>query len=612
MQDIISVLPDIVANQIAAGEVIQRPASVVKELLENAVDSGASRIDVVIKDAGRTLIQVTDNGCGMSEGDARRCIQRHATSKIHSAEDLFAIRTFGFRGEAMASIASVSQVELRSRRHGEDVGITLKIEGASILESLTEAMPEGTTVAVKNLFFNVPARRKFLKSNPSEFRHILEEFYRVCLVQPDIAFSLHHNGQAVHKLVRGKLLQRIIGVFGDQYRERMLAVNLSTEQFSVAGYIGKPEFARRTRGEQYFFANQRFIKHPYLHHAVMGAYQDLIPDTAFPAYFLFMEVHPSSIDVNIHPTKTEIKFQDERMVYAMLKSAVREALGKSGAMPSLEFDSERSFELPGGMEDRPVRPPSIKINPDFNPFQLQRPGATERERHNRESWTQLFSSADTRDNRTTGSAYDPLPEPGSVPEGHTPVQGGDRLFQLHASYIVAPIKSGVLIVHQQRAHERILFERFIASLHTKQAHSQQQLFPVNLHLPPAEASLLREALDDLRALGMDLRELSGGTFVVDGIPSGSRETDVQSLVEAFLEGYKSGTEPDAEKRKRTARALAQSLSVKTGQLLKNEEMHALIDDLFACSIPDTAPDGRPSLLIIRTEELSERLKTEIR
>ncbi|MBE0640887.1 MAG: DNA mismatch repair endonuclease MutL [Bacteroidales bacterium] len=606
--DIISVLPDNVANQISAGEVIQRPASAVKELLENAVDSGADRIDVVIKDAGRTLIQITDNGCGMSQGDALRCIQRHATSKIHSAEDLFAIRTFGFRGEALASIASVAQVELRTRRHGEELGTTLIIEGSEVIESSKGAMPEGTTVAVKNLFFNVPARRKFLKSNTAEFRHILEEFYRVCLVQPDIAFSLHHNGQAIHKLPPNKLLHRIIGVFGEQYRERMLPVNLSTEQFSVAGFVGKPEFARRTKGEQYFFANQRFIRHPYLHHAVMGAYHDLIPENAFPAYFLFMEVHPSTIDVNIHPTKTEIKFQDERMVYGMLKSAVRETLGKSGAMPSLDFDVERSFELPSGMDERPLKQPTVRINPDFNPFHAQVPGLSERDRHNRERWTQLFSPADNRSEHFSDNniqnPVDTLPSAGKLSE----TSGFDRLFQIQGTYIITPVKSGLLVVHQQRAHERILFERFLAALKTSRSLSQQQLFPVNLHLPPADAMLLREVMEDLRTFGLDIREMSGDTFVVDGIPTDSRENDVQSLVDAFLEGYKSGTGHSQERQPTAAKALAKSMAVKVGLPLRNEEMHALIDDLFACAIPDTAPDGKPCLLIIKTEELSERLK----
>lgn len=608
MVDIIHVLPERVANQIAAGEVIQRPASAVKELMENAVDAGATRIDLIIKDAGRTLIQVNDNGCGMSKGDLLHCVQRHATSKIHSAEDLFAIRTLGFRGEALASIASVSHLEVKTRQHGEELGHTLNVEGTDVHQVTESAGPQGTSISIKNLFFNVPARRRFLKSNSAEMRHILEEFNRVALVRPDLAFSLQHNGKMILNLAPGKTLHRIIGLFGDQYREKMLNVDLKTDHLKLSGYIGKPEYARKTKGEQYFFANQRYIRHPYLHHAVINAFQELIPDNAHPAYFLFIEVDPASIDVNIHPTKTEIKFQDEKLVYGMLRSAVRETLGKSGSMPSLEFDAERSFQLPYGMMDREPKSPQIKFNPDFNPFEQSRKDLSDKERNNREKWTELFSQPQNHSSDAeylNQQATRGNPEEESTAAVRMEYEG---IFQLLGSYIISTVKSGLLIVHQQRAHERVLFERFMASLKTKKALVQKQLFPINIHLLPNDASLMKDLLEEIRLIGFDIREMGGDTFIVDGIPSDSVDKDIQSVIEGFLQAYKEGTEQSNGQDVNTAAAMARSLCIKPGQILQKEEMHALIDNLFACSAPETSPDGKPSLRIIRGDELMERFK----
>lgn len=608
MVDIIKLLPENVANQIAAGEVIQRPASAVKELMENAVDAGATRIDLVIKDAGRTLIQVSDNGCGISATDMERCIQRHATSKIRSTEDLFAIRTLGFRGEALASIASVAQLEIRSRQHGEDIGNLIEAEGSRITGKSEVATPVGSIFMVKNLFFNVPARRKFLKSNTAEMRHILEEFCRVALVRTGISFSLHHNGKTIHKVNEGNTLQRIAALFGRSYREKLLEVELNTDQFSVYGYVGKPEHARKTRGEQYFFANGRYFRHPYLHHAVLNAFQELIPESSHPIYFLFMEVDPASVDVNIHPTKTEIKFQDEKMIYGMLRSAVREAIGKSSAMPSIDFDREKSFELPPGMEDRPVRPPEIKVDPDFNPFKQGHSKLSASERQKRERWAEMFSTSERMNFRenTEGEG-----DPGrDVPSGEEGIKY-ENIFQIKGTYIVSSLKNGLLVMHQQRAHEKILFERFMASFRIRKSITQKQLFPVTVHFSPADASILKELTDELSTIGFEVREMGGNSFVIDGIPSDIGDQDTQAVLEAFLESYKEGREQNKEQDVITAKAMARSLAVKSGQKLRIEEMHALVDGLFACPAPESSPDGKPTLMILRTDDLDQRFYQDI-
>jgi DNA mismatch repair protein MutL len=608
MVDIIHLLPENVANQIAAGEVIQRPASAVKELLENAVDSGANRIDLIIKDAGKGLIQVIDNGCGMSEGDLRRCILRHATSKIHQAADLFAIRTLGFRGEALASIASIAHLEIRSRRYDDITGFSLEVEGSEMRHLQETATPEGTSVAVKNLFYNVPARRKFLKSNTAELRHILEEFYRVALVRPGIAFSVYHNDRPLHKVIASNTLQRITSLFGDVLRERLLPVKLDTDLLKIQGYIGKPENVRKTKGEQYFFANQRFIRHPYLHHAVMNAYQDLIPDSTFPTYFLFLEVDPASIDVNIHPTKTEIKFQDEKMIYGMMRSSVREALGKSTAMPSLDFDAERSFELPPEMRNQAVKVPQIKIDPDYNPFRPSGKQIPERERHNRERWTELFSTGQAQELTPPHSPTGTTPEPQVKAEAANSVANPDqeKVFQLFNTYIAAPLKSGLLLVHQARAHQKILYERFLRSIREAQRYSQQQLFPITIQFSPNEAALLLDLIQDPGLPGFDIRDMGGGSFIVDGVPADMRISNIQNILESLMESYKEGMEQKRDKDVSAARAMAKSLALQSGEKLLPEEMYAIIDDLFACPLPEQGLDGKACLKILKEEDLNQR------
>lgn len=606
MPDLIHVLPDQVANQIAAGEVVQRPGSVVKELMENAVDSGASVIEVIIKDAGRTLVQVLDNGCGMSEGDATRCFLRHATSKIQASEDLFAIRTMGFRGEALASIGAVAQVELKTRRHGEEYGTMVEVDGGKIQKASACSMKEGSSIAVKNLFFNLPARRKFLKSNTAELRHIVEEFTRVALIRPELSFSLYHNGKNMYKLMPGHLKHRIISLFGQGYKERLIPVTLETEQLKVSGFVGKPEFARKTKGEQFFFANKRFIRHPYLHHSVVAAYQELIPENAFPAYFLLLEVNPSSLDVNIHPTKTEVKFEDEKLIYAMLRSAVRQALGMFNMMPSLDFERERSFELPPDMAEKPVKSPSIQINPGYNPFEAGH-FTSEKDRRNRQEWMRLFSPAD-RDETMISS---PIGSHGQEEHEVLDSRISERqpILSFRETYIVTTLKTGILVIDQHRAWERILFDQLYQRYSSEQMASQQQLFPLSLDLPHGDASLLRELLPELKLLGFDIRELSGEGFILDGIPSMVDQQDIEGLIDGFLQAFKESGEQSTERSVHLIKSMALSLARQKTSLKEIDPMYALIDQLFACEVPGLTPSGLPVFAVITDEDLARLFKS---
>ncbi|MBP7849007.1 MAG: DNA mismatch repair endonuclease MutL [Lentimicrobiaceae bacterium] len=608
MPDLIHVLPDHVANQIAAGEVVQRPASVVKELMENAVDAGATTIDLIVKDAGRTLVQVTDNGCGMTENDAVRCFQRHATSKILAAEDLFAIRTMGFRGEALASIAAISQLELKTRRAEDDLGVMVEIDGGKIMNKSAVACAAGTTISVKNIFYNLPARRKFLKSNTAELRHIVEEFIHIALIRTNIQLSLFHNGKNIYKLAPSPLKQRIIALFGQAYKERLIPVHLETDYLKVDGYIAKPEFSRKTRGEQYFFANKRFIRHPYLHHSVVSAYQDLIAENTFPAYFLMLDVHPASLDVNIHPTKTEVKFEDEKMIYAMLRSAIRQALGQHNLMPSLEFDRERSFELPPGMAQRTPVIPQIKINPDYNPFE-NTDLKSERDRRNRQEWMRLFSTADRHDALLGSESKTPADdheEAESSPSTHQ--EDRQAILPIQDRYIITGMKSGVLIIHQKRAWERIYYELLAERYASHHGYSQQQLFPQTISLPPADASILRELIPDLTVLGFEIRELSGDDFIVDGVPEEINQDDIAALMDGFIQEYKDGLEPAAGARSLLIKALAVNLARQEKPVRDAEGMYTLIDRLFACEAPEKTPSGKVCYILMNQETLDKHFK----
>lgn len=611
MSNIIKLLPDSVANQIAAGEVIQRPASAVKELLENSVDAGGTKISLLIKDAGKTLIQVTDNGCGMSAIDVRMCFERHATSKITKAEDLFAIHTLGFRGEAMASIAAIAQLEVKSRSNGDELGNCLRIEGSKVLSQEPCPCPNGTTIKVKNLFFNVPARRNFLRSNNAETRHILEEFNRVALINPEIAFSLAHNGKVVYNLTKGSLKSRIVAIYGKVYDQRLLSVAQNTDLLSITGFIVKPEFAKKTRGEQYFFVNQRYIKHPYLNHAVINAFSELLPGDSFPSYFLNIEVNPADIDINIHPTKTEVNFKDSKYVYAVLQAAVKQSVGMHSLTPTIDFDVdlsiESAFQAPArGM----VKQPEIQVNPDYNPFNIGKDtfissgsrGFVSRKPAD-QNWEKLFLP-DRKDNEPgTNSLETPISIP--VQEGIAPLS----FFQIQRKLIICNVRSGIMLIHQQRAHERILYERFLKQMQGQKHTSQQQLFPVDIHFSPEDASIVGELQDLLKVLGFMLETSESNGFIIKGIPSDLQDENVRVSLEKIIEDYKKQrTDLGIDKPIRLARAMAAQFSIKPGKKLSKEEMANLFDNLFACQVPEQAPDGSKIIGIVSNEILEGFLR----
>jgi len=630
MSDIIQLLPDSVANQIAAGEVVQRPASAVKELIENAIDAGADKIQLIVKDAGKALIQVIDNGCGMSGTDARMCFERHATSKIKKAEDLFAIRTMGFRGEAMASIAAVAQVELKTRRHEDELGSQIFVDGSEVIKQEPCSTAAGTSILVKNLFYNIPARRNFLKSNPVEMRHIIDEFQRVALAHPEIFFSLHHDGQEVYHLPTSALKQRIVHLFGNNYNQRLVPVEEDTTIINLHGFVGKPEFAKRTRGEQFFFVNNRFIKDPYLNHAVLTAFEEILPDDTYPLYVLFIDIDPSKIDINVHPTKTEIKYQDEKAIYAIIRSAVKRSLGRYNITPSLDFDQENSIEhliTPKPFEE--IVAPVIAFNPDFNPFaktDRELPfekeskggsssyngsgGSTDRSSRSNpipNNWETLYEIAkrDTPAEQTLLHTEESI----TVNDQDIAKSSDKQFFQIHNRFIMSQIKSGFMLINQQAAHERILYERFLNQLQNQSGVSQQSLFPQSLTLNGADFELLRELMPDIRALGFDLREFGKNTVVVEGIPADLNNVGEHELLEHLLEGFKNNQSIlKLDKRDNLARSLARNAAIKAGTKLSAEEMNQLTDQLFACQMPNVALNGKPVISTFTLNELLERFE----
>ncbi len=606
MSDIIQLLPDSVANQIAAGEVIQRPASAVKELMENAVDAGATDIRLIVKDAGKTLLQVIDNGCGMSATDARLSFERHATSKIKKAEDLFAIRTFGFRGEALASIAAIAHVEMRTRQHEEEVGTKITIEGSELKEQSSVSCPGGTSIAVKNLFYNVPARRNFLKSDPVELRHVIEEFQRVALAHSNIAFSLHSNNSEIFRLPKGTLRQRITGIFGSAYDNRLVPLNEETSIVQVSGFCGKPEFAKKTRGEQYFFLNKRFIRSPYLHHAVQMAYEELLPPDSFASYFIFLGADPKTIDVNIHPTKTEVKFEDEKSVYAILRSAVKQSLGKYNIAPSLNFDQEMSFEIPVKAKNEFVQMPEIKVDKSYNPFNTEKVPSSKEIRT--KEYEKFLSKHADNTMELSIKKDEMIATLGT--EGEKAERERVRIhYQLHGKYILTHIKSGFMIIDQQAAHERILYEKYLKAITNNSGHSQQQLFPVTIELPAADFGLMKEIAPEVRALGFDLAEFGKNTFVINGIPSDVTEQNSIGMLEQLIDQYRQNlSEVRLDKRENLARSMARNLAIRPGKPLSNEEMNALIDELFACAMPYSTASGKPTLTTVPLDELEKRFK----
>jgi len=607
MADIIRLLPDSVANQIAAGEVIQRPASVVKELMENAIDAGATTVTVEVTQAGKNLIRITDDGCGMSETDARLAFERHATSKIRKAEDLFAIRTMGFRGEALASIAAVAQVELRTKRREDELGTHIIIAASQVESQQPVACPDGSSFSVKNLFFNIPARRKFLKTNNTELKHIVTEFQRIVLTHPNISFRLLHNDTDIYHLPAvANLRQRITGVFGKGANAHLIPLETDTSLVKIRGFVGKPEFAKKTFGEQFFFTNGRFMKHPYFHRAVTEAYQNLLPAEAVPSYFIYFETDPDRIDINIHPTKTEIKFEDERSVWQILHASVKEALGKFSIVPSLDFEGGIPIDIPVARAGREVHPPEVPVNTAFNPFDEEKkePGPAHHD-------TRPSTPSQKDVLQHWERAYEGLPA-AAAPERKeetAPVITGNAFLQFKQRYILFAVKSGLMFIDQRRAHERILFEEYMHLLQEEHAPAQQRLFPVTLRLDPTDLLVLEEIRADVEKLGIALTILEDTTVQINGLPGNAGNTDPESLLRSLIDHYKiSENDPSAKNREKIAAAMAVAAAIPYGKTLSGKEMRDLTDRLFGCSEPAYTPSGKPVFYILPGNDLEKQFE----
>jgi DNA mismatch repair protein MutL len=614
MADIIKLLPDSVANQIAAGEVIQRPASVIKELMENAVDAGSSAISVYIKDAGKTSIQVIDNGCGMSATDARMAFERHATSKISGAKDLFSIRTLGFRGEALASIAAIAEVKLRSKRVEDELGTEIDIAATQVVLQDAVSCQNGSNFSVRNLFYNTPARRKFLKANTTELKHIFNEFQRVALTYPQIEFVLHHNNVEIYNLPLSNFRQRICNVFGKGINQYLVPINADTSIVKISGLIGKPEAAKKSPGEQFFFVNQRYIRHHFLHRAVMKAYEHLLPSDAIPTYFIYFEVDPECIDINIHPTKTEVKFVDEPSIFQILLASLKEALGKFNIVPTLDFTIDTSIAIPFLRKDEEVRQPSIELNPNYNPFDEQ-PGYSrssyqtqDRNRDVIQNWDKLYAGLESApsgiQSESEGSRQQPLyDENSAVPAENHNV----HTFQLKNKYILTPVKSGLMIIDQKRAHERILFERYMNMITNHRGIVQRCLFPEILELTSPEMNCLMEIFDDIRALGFDLDVSRSPAVQINGYPADiesiSPVTMLQNIIAAFVN---EGSDIGGERKEQIAKEMALASAISYGKMLSHEEMKELVDHLFACGMPNFSPSGKEIIQILSLEEIEKR------
>jgi len=619
--DIIQLLPDSIANQIAAGEVVQRPASVVKELLENAIDAKANQIQVILREAGRTLIQIIDDGAGMSETDARMCFERHATSKIRQSDDLFRIRTLGFRGEALASIAAVAQVELRTRQETDELGTLIKIEASEIKTQEAVATITGTSLSVKNLFFNVPARRNFLKSNAVEMRHVLDEFQRIALAHPEVGLTLHHNDTEVFNLLPGKLVKRIVDIYGKSYREQLAFCQEDTSYISVRGYIGKPEFARKTRGEQFFFVNERFIKHSYMHHAVISAFDGTLPEGSHPFYVLFIEIDPSHIDINIHPTKTEIKFDDEKSVYAIIMSAVKKAVGVYNLSQSIDFDDNINF----------LSPPSADHNHNMVPRTVMPDWAAQskkselgQSRSNLTNWNKLFEGLQSTEDRNRELAafemnVTSVSKPQYQEHAMTVASKVNRLaseviaapesdaviFQLHNRYILSQVKDGIMLIDQKAAYERILYERYRKMLTNRSGACQQLLFPKTIRLTHSDMQLVHETKKEIRSLGFEFDEFGSNELIIRGIPADLPEESEQDLFEELIEQLKqSYSDLKLNKPESLSRSLARRFSVRYAVKLSMVEIHTLIDQLFASTDPNRTPGGEAIVVLLTMDKLS--------
>jgi DNA mismatch repair protein MutL len=598
MADIIQLLPDSIANQIAAGEVIQRPASVVKEMMENAIDAGADEIKLIIKDSGKTTIQVIDNGKGMSETDARMAFERHATSKIRTAHDLFQIKTMGFRGEALASIAAIAQVELITRPHDQELGSHLVIEASNIKkQEFCQAVP-GTTFTVKNLFYNVPARRKFLKSDPVELRHIMDEFHRVALANPEIFFSLHHNGNEIYHLPKGNLRQRVINIFGKSYNEKIVPVQEDTDHMSLQGFVGKPEAAKKTRGEQYIFVNKRFIKSNYLNHSIRSCYDELINKEHYPFYIIFMEMDPARIDINVHPTKQEIKFEEERLIYNYLKVSIKHSLGQYNVIPTIDFDIDYNLTSRTGtaIPERSGHSGTLQT------------ARTEFQRDNMRAWQSLYDGIETEQPQPV-TVESKLSQQELGQEENVESRQSRPPYQIQQAYILSQIKSGFLLIDQQSAHERILYERYLKAIEQSGIPSQKQLFPEAIELNAARIETLKSITPQLNRLGFEIEPFGDNSYVIHGIPSVVESIDSgKVLIEQLLEQYENNMEFQLGISENLARSLAYSTCIKRGKSMDEDEMFSLIDQLFACAVPYKSPSGRKCFISIDTEEIKKRFE----
>ena len=609
LSDLIHLLPDNIANQIAAGEVIQRPASAVKELLENAVDAGATEIKLFVNDAGKALVQVIDNGKGMSETDARMSFERHATSKISNITDLFHIKTMGFRGEALASIAGVAQVELKTKRETDQTGTYIEIDNSTVRAQKPVATANGTSIAMKNLFFNVPARRNFLKSNPSELKHIIDEFTRVSMSFPDIFFSLTSNGQEVFHLERGSLKQRIIQILGNNYSSKLVSVHENTDYLNVYGFVGKPEIAKKTRGDQYFFVNNRFIKSPYLNHAVMSAFSEMITKDSYPMYALFIDLDPSKLDVNVHPTKQEIKFEDEKIVYAFVQSAIKHALAQFSVTPTLDFDLDQNIQQSSAISQpfTTEKRDAVASSSLYEVFSKRNQAHFIEGRSTLKDWNDVNSNQKTFDNIKKEDEY---PEPEIVPffrnENKSLSAENDVLLQVHNCFIIQQNELGFIVIHQQNAHERILYERFVKAIDGKPIATQRSLFPVSIELTPVDAITMNELLPDLLVLGYAVEHFGKNTFIIQGVPADVQEGNEKNALEKVLDQYSHfSNELKFSKREKLIRSIAWQQSVKAGTSLSLNEIKILVKDLFNCERPNVTPNGKPVYLEFKKSEFDK-------
>ena len=635
MADIIQLLPDHVANQIAAGEVVQRPASVVKELMENAIDAGATHISLIVKEAGKVLIQVVDNGKGMSTTDARLSFERHATSKIKTADDLFALSTKGFRGEALASIAAIAHVELKTKQENQDLGTQLKIEGSEVILQEPCATPKGSAIWVKNLFFNVPARRNFLKSNPVELRHVIDEFHRVAMVHCNIHFEMYSNGSEVFNLPISNMRQRLVNIFGGKTNEKLVPVAEETEIVKISGFVGKPDYSKKTRGEQFFFVNDRYVKSPYFHHAVIAAFDGLLKDKSFPSYYLYLSVDPKTIDINIHPTKTEVKFDNEQSLYAILRATIKHSLGQFNIAPVLDFQKDASMDIPYEQTKKNISVPKIEVDRTFNPFAQESISAKAPSRSTinnpaKEKSTTFVSNFKTKKSEQWESLYSGLNTPTDTEDFSTPetskmqfessantvqlFEGKQNepnksltVYQLQRKYLVSTIKSGLVVIHQNRAHQRVLYEDFRKQISLSNAVSQQLLFPLELSFSPTEIELLKSLETHLVHAGFGFQEFEAENVAINGIPTVVTESEVSIILEQLIADMQNEL-PDTgfSQIDTLAKSLAKSAAVKTGVVMETEAQKHLVNQLFACEEPNRAPNGKTTFVTVSVDELDKK------